>query len=129
MNTAFTPGPWSLHCYTPLGGLTVSCDKSADRSAFVGHKVAFGAGEILLGEVTAHKTLNGSNMGYPRVSDFGENLANAHLIAAAPTLYDALECLTLVVGLTAIKHAGQLDALQQAVDMGRTALKAARGEA
>ena len=89
-STKFTKGPWSLHCYAPSGGLTIFCDENADRGAFVAHKVAFGAGEILLGEVSAQKELNDKKTGYPRVSDFAENVANAHLIAAAPELYAAL---------------------------------------
>jgi hypothetical protein len=54
--------------------------------------------------------------------------ANAHLIAAAPDLYEALDTLTCVVGLTAIKYPGQLAVLQEAVDGARVALAKARGE-
>lgn len=37
-------------------------------------------------------------------------------------LEDALECLTLVVGLTAFKHEGQRAALQEAMDRARAVL-------
>jgi hypothetical protein len=52
--------------------------------------------------------------------------ANANLIAAAPELYEALDLLTLVVGLTPIL--GDKAALQEAVDIARATLKKARGE-
>jgi hypothetical protein len=52
--------------------------------------------------------------------------ANANLLAAAPELYEALDTLTLVVGLTPI--AGNKAALQEAFDVARAALKKARGE-
>lgn len=55
-----------------------------------------------------------------------DNKANARLIAAAPELYEALDTLSLVVGLTPI--AGNKAALQEAVDVARAALKKARGE-
>jgi len=57
-----------------------------------------------------------------------ELIANAHLIAAAPDMYEALDTLVAVVGLTAFKHEGQRQALQEAVDLSVAALKKARGE-
>jgi len=57
-----------------------------------------------------------------------EMLANAHLIAAAPDMYEALDTLVAVVGLTAFKHEGQRQVLQEAVDLSVAALKKARGE-
>ena len=92
MSARFTRGPWSLHCYTPAGGRTVSVDECAAHGAFEANNVAFGVGDMVLGEVSAHKfALSDQSSGYPRVSDFDENLANARLIAAAPDLYAALE--------------------------------------
>jgi hypothetical protein len=55
-----------------------------------------------------------------------ETKANATLIAAAPDLLDALETLNLVIGLTPIK--GNLEALQEACDHAREAIKKAKGE-
>ena len=52
--------------------------------------------------------------------------ADARLIAAAPELYEALDTLTLVIGLTPV--VGNKTALQEAVDVSRAALKKARGE-
>lgn len=53
--------------------------------------------------------------------------ANARLIAAAPELLEKLDQLTLVVGLTAIKHELQRAALQQAVDEARAIVAKATG--
>jgi hypothetical protein len=57
-----------------------------------------------------------------------EMLANAHLIAAAPGTYDALDALVAVVGLTAFKHESQRAVLQEAIDSAVAVLKKARGE-
>ena len=51
--------------------------------------------------------------------------ANAHLIAAAPELLEALQTLNLVIGLTPI--AGNKDALQEACDIARAAIAKAEG--
>ena len=51
--------------------------------------------------------------------------ANAHLIAAAPDLLEALQTLNLVIGLTPI--AGNKDALQEACDIARAAIAKAEG--
>ena len=68
--------------------------------------------------------------GLPLIRDarkFDEiNGADHRLIAAAPELYEALDTLTLVVGLT--PAAGNKAALQEAVDIARAAIKKARGE-
>lgn len=51
---------------------------------------------------------------------------NARLIAAAPDLLEALDCLTAVIGLTPIK--GNLEALQEAYEQARAAIAKAQGE-
>ena len=56
-----------------------------------------------------------------------EERANANLIAAAPDLLEALEVLTLAIGLTPI--AGNKDALQESFDIARAAIAKAKGEA
>lgn len=57
-----------------------------------------------------------------RAENGGEALANAHLIAASPRLYAALEAL-------AACHAEQVDELDPEIIEARAALAAARGEA
>ena len=51
--------------------------------------------------------------------------ANAHLIAAAPDLLEAVDTLTLVIGLTPIL--GNKQALQEALDAARAAIAKAEG--
>jgi hypothetical protein len=50
----------------------------------------------------------------------------ARLEASHAELLEALECLTAVIGLTPIK--GNLEALQEAYDMARSAIAKAKGE-
>lgn len=71
---------------------------------------------------------NGLPIAFCSVPGQGSRKANARLIAAAPELYEALDTLSLVVGLTAFKHEGQRAPLQEAVDAARAALAKARGE-
>lgn len=55
--------------------------------------------------------------------------ANRLLIQAAPQLFEKLEQLLNVVGLTAIKHEGQRAVLQDAVDEGFAVIAKAKGGA
>ena len=121
MSTAFTPGPWSLHRYTPDINRIFSIAACDAHGAFESHHIAFGAGEMLLGEVTAHKPLDDKTTGYPRVTDFAENVANAHLIAAAPELYAAL--------LQAQKYLFDIAPAAHEYDANEALLRKARGEA
>ena len=54
--------------------------------------------------------------------------ANAKLIAAAPELLEALETLTSIVGLTAIKYENQKEVLQEAYNIAIAAIKTAKGD-
>ena len=83
--------------------------------------------EICIGSTIAVIDREDPNTGIVAI-DREEMRANAHLIAAAPDLYGALTTLLLIVGLTAFKHEGQREVLQEAVDHGYEALRKARGE-
>jgi len=82
--------------------------------------------ELLLNRKCREIISDNGNIGLVYGVTDQENIANANLIAAAPELCEALDTLTLVVGLTPI--AGNKAALQEAVDVARAALKKARGE-
>ncbi len=60
-------------------------------------------------------------------NNLDEVLANARLIAAAPELLEALQGLTEIIGLTAIKHESQRDILQKSFEIARTAIAKATG--
>ena len=66
------------------------------------------------------------------VCNFGNSLlnepVNANLIAAAPEMYEALDTLVALVGLTAFKYEYQRAVLQGAMNGAMSALKKARGE-
>ena len=57
-----------------------------------------------------------------------ENRDTAILIASAPDLYEALDTLVAIVGLTAFKHESQRAVLQEAVNVAVGAIKKARGQ-
>jgi len=63
-----------------------------------------------------------------QIVDRPEAEHNKSLIAAAPDMYEALDTLVAVIGLTAFKYEGQRQVLQEAVDLSVAALKKARGE-
>jgi hypothetical protein len=66
-------------------------------------------------------------IGFGSAHSTTEHKANARLIAAAPDLLEALDTLTLVIGLTPI--AGNKEALQEAFNIARAAIAAAEGRA
>lgn len=101
MSEKFTPGPWFIHPESPLHCVN---QKGTNRHVAM---------------VSCYKIAP---------VDGVENIANAHLIAAAPETYEALDTLVAVVGLTAFKHESQRAVLQEAVDLAIAALKKARGE-
>jgi hypothetical protein len=88
MNAKFTPGPWSIHPH--MGGMHVTDCTDHYKGGFTAHTAYIGSGDVLIGQVEAYKHIDGGVHGYPRVTDFAENEANARLIAAAPELLEVL---------------------------------------
>lgn len=125
--TKFTPGPWVLEngadIFGPLGGDSgdgLNCDDNdAWQVAEVGYYQTFVDGELV---------------------DLGENVrkSNAHLIAAAPELYEALEeaekdlVAAQVNARRAAAHdpawSGVSEAIQPSIDRARAARAKARGD-
>ena len=79
-----TPGPWSFHAYsnpTVRGCPTLGADyRYADY--------CIGSGNMMIADVRL--AFGGGEGGFPTVGDEAEFTANAHLIAAAPDLFEAL---------------------------------------
>ncbi|WP_138438541.1 hypothetical protein [Marinobacter alexandrii] len=103
-DTKFTPGPWSVHntgdVFTPLGAVNASgLDAPSDDGW---HIADCDMGGLFLEEVRA----------------------NAHLIAAAPRLYKALENAARVLSYVAEEYPGHAKDLREA----NAALAEARGE-
>lgn len=105
--TKFTPGPW-----VKLNGCDVFTELGAKNAEGIsaphndGWMIAdCDAGSLNIDEVEA----------------------NALLVSMAPELYEKLETLLLIVGLTAFKYEGQREALQKAVDQAYSALRSASG--
>jgi hypothetical protein len=71
----------------------------------------------------APNVINGTVEGQISVDD-----ANAHLIAAAPLLYEELHTLVNVLKLTAFKYENQAEALEKVLANANAALAKATGE-
>lgn len=86
MNGGWTPGPWNIHAVmsTPEPR---PCEELGDDFMFADTYIA--RGDKLIGEVRMQR--GGKDTGFPSVECEREMLANAHLIVAAPELFDALE--------------------------------------
>jgi len=102
----FTPGPWRVGMKNGHNANIVFNENDKGIAAVYG--------------LALHRKVD------EQPEDAAEEIANANLLAAAPELYEALDVLTLVVGLTPIL--GDKAALQEAVDIARATLKKARGE-
>ena len=96
--TKWTPGPWEV------------CDLSI-RDGVPVHEITSLHDSCWIAQVQDHRNCSGTLPGS----------ANAHLIAAAPELYEALEALVPFVN-------GAFEGAMQRVKSARAALRKARGE-
>jgi|SRR5699024_4431295 len=106
--TKFTPGPWRLSSQSPRIIQKDCRDTGSDHGFLIASSMGRDDSGFYASESEAD--------------------ANAHLIAAAPELFEALDTLVSVVGLTAFKYAEQRAVLQEAADQSIAALAKARGE-
>ena len=97
-----TPGPWTIH---------------KQNAYHISYVVRGGKKENQIAQC-----FNWQDKGFDVNSE-----ANAQLIAAAPELLEALDGLTLVIGLTPIL--GNKEALQEAMNAARDAIAKAEGRA
>jgi hypothetical protein len=120
-----TPGPWGAHPHMDgkpdFSGNVTDCSPE-----FVAHTVYIGAGETLLAEVSAYRFTDGMGVGYPRVSDFAENVANARLIAAAPDLLATLESVLRLQKVEEIESYGHIEPI---LHNARVSIARAKGQA
>lgn len=102
-----TPGPWKIEIERVNDIITV-------------HRVMSEKGRLV---ATIYQG-DSKETGSLRLSS---ELRNAQLIAAAPDMLEALETLTAIVGLTAIKYENQKEVLQEAYNIAIAAIKKAKG--
>lgn len=114
MSEKFTPGPWkACRAHEDFDGPLYDIDED---------EVETYEAKPFVGICSEHETITAAH------DLFWFKKENAHLIAAAPEIYNALDSLVAIVGLTAFKYEGQRQVLQEAVDMALAVLKKARGE-
>lgn len=105
--TQFTPGPWvkvnGCDVFTNLGATNAEGIQAPSNDGWM-------VADADMGSLSTD-----------------EVLANARLIAQAPTLFEKLDQLVCIVGLTAFKYEAQREVLQVAVDEALQALRDAAG--
>lgn len=84
MSAGFTPGPWSFHAFS--NPTVRECSTLGEDFRYADYCI--GSGNIMIADVRL--AFGGGGGGFPTVGDEAEFTANAHLIAAAPDLFEAL---------------------------------------
>jgi hypothetical protein len=87
----FTHGPWNVHRAYPIEAAFHRVANSSGVDYFSAWTAGIASGDTLIGEVSAQKVDDGYGKGWPTVEDVDEAKANAHIIVAAPDMYEALK--------------------------------------
>lgn len=105
----FTPGPWILETVQTSSGICHKIGPFPWKDGKQNHACIYAD--------------------YPGTGAIEKELvANAHLIAAAPDLLEALEGMIFAAAAVAVPHDGERKALQMGVDHALKALAKARGQ-
>jgi len=118
METKWTPGPWFI--VTPTQGFEICTIHGVERQP-----TENGLGQTWV-YIRPESLVRDGEWVWP---DEAECTANAHLIAAAPDLYAALEALIVIDEDATIDGADLQDRVDVAWTAARAALAKARGEA
>lgn len=122
MSGGWTPGPWNIHAVlsTPEPR---PCEELGDDFMFADTYIA--QGDKLIGKVRMQR--GGKGTGFPGVECEREMLANAHLIVAAPELFNAADfALATLSDLSASRDKGYIETAKAQLT---AALVKAKGEA
>lgn len=127
--TKFTKGSWGIHvCDSTMEPMIANAENGKPAFAFCTRKI--GVGKKVIADVHMRSSIDDYNLGYPCPDNMEEMLANTHLIAAAPELYEALRMAANDLNTAAWMMAPEINpALFETVQRAEAALTKARGEA
>jgi hypothetical protein len=90
----FTPGPWNSHkSFYPIDADPDTCTSLTDGDPFDYLTISIAKGDLLIGTAA----WNSRGDGWPTASSPEECRANAHLMIAAPDMYEALQAMERLV--------------------------------
>lgn len=89
--TQHTPGPWTRHPMSDLGGGKWIPSPTSPGGRFYAESIIIGHGETMIGEVRLQRHEGGIRHGFPVVTDEAELQANFAVVTAAPVMLAALQ--------------------------------------